>query len=174
MYYTNVLRGEIFLTDLDPVIGCEQGGKRPALIIQNNSGNIHSPNTIVIPFTTNIKRADIPTHVVLDERDGLNQPSMLMAEQPRIIDKSRLLLYLGRVPEKVMKTVVRDALLISLGLAETIPFNRKDNFLEFDSENKKSVSFSDFGCADTMNSHPDEKQIEIPERNTGVESENEI
>lgn len=90
------------------------------------------------------------------------------------VDSISIKYLLGRVPEKVMKTVVRDALLISLGLAETVPFNRKDNFLEFDSENKKSVSFSDFGCADTMNSHPDEKQIEIPERNTGVESENEI
>ena len=79
------------MADLDPCIGSEQGGIRPVVIIQNNTGNRFSTTTIVAPITTKLGKAYLPTHLVISKRTGIYKKSMILLEQIRIIDKSRLL-----------------------------------------------------------------------------------
>ena len=90
-------RGDVYYADLRPVIGSEQGGIRPVLIIQNDVGNKHSPTVIVLPITSEIKKINMPTHCVIHKsnKNGLKVDSMVMAEQIRVIDKSRLKDYVG-------------------------------------------------------------------------------
>lgn len=108
-------RGEVYYADLDPVIGHEQGGIRPVLIIQNDTGNYHSPTIIVIAVTRRtFKKPKQPTHVVLDDAQGL-APSLFMSEVVRTIDKRRVLSYVGRLTREQMKRV-NAALLVSVGL----------------------------------------------------------
>lgn len=85
-----VLRGQMYYADLDPVIGSEQGGNRPVLVIQNNVGNRHSPTIIIAPITTRVKKVHQPTHIGIPPYFGLPQNSMAMLEQIRTIDKGRL------------------------------------------------------------------------------------
>ena len=107
-----IKRGQIYYTDFSPVVGCEQGGRRPALILQNNSGNIHSPTTIVAPLTSVMGKNTIPTHV---KTKATKYPSLILLEQIRVVDKSRIYDYLGELDEKTMKEVDRK-IAISLGL----------------------------------------------------------
>ena len=108
-------RGEVYYADLDPVIGHEQGGIRPVLIIQNDTGNYHSPTIIVIAVTRRtFKKPKQPTHVVLDDAQGL-APSLFMSEVIRTIDKRRVQSYVGRLTKEQMKRV-NAALLVSVGL----------------------------------------------------------
>lgn len=108
-------RGEVYYADLDPVIGHEQGGIRPVLVIQNDTGNYHSPTIIVIAVTRRtFKRPKQPTHVVLDDAQGL-APSLFMSEVVRIIDKRRVQSYVGRLTKEQMRRV-NAALLVSVGL----------------------------------------------------------
>ena len=108
-------RGEVHYADLDPVIGHEQGGIRPVLVIQNDTGNYHSPTIIVIAVTRRtFKRPKQPTHVVLDDAQGL-APSLFMSEVVRIIDKRRVQSYVGRLTKEQMRRV-NAALLVSVGL----------------------------------------------------------
>lgn len=90
-----VKRGEIYYADLSPVIGSEQGGVRPVVIIQNDKGNKYSPTTIVAPITSR-KKARIPTHVLIDN-SCLKYTSLILLEQIRIIDKTRLREYIGKL-----------------------------------------------------------------------------
>lgn len=107
-------RGEIYYIHLSPVIGSEQGGRRPAVIIQNNIGNKHSRTTIIAPITSIVKRNHMPTHVIIDI-DCLDEISIVLLEQIRTVDISRLDGYLGTVNTEVMKKINR-AMSISLGL----------------------------------------------------------
>lgn len=108
-------RGEVYYADLDPVIGHEQGGIRPVLVIQNDTGNYHSPTIIVIAVTRRIfKKPKQPTHVVLDDAQGL-APSLFMSEVVRTIDKRRVQSYVGRLTKEQMRRV-NAALLVSVGL----------------------------------------------------------
>lgn len=108
-------RGEVYYADLDPVIGHEQGGIRPVLVIQNDTGNYHSPTIIVIPVTRRtFKKPKQPTHVVLDDAQGL-APSLFMSEVVRTIDKRRVQSYVGRLTKEQMRRV-NAALLVSVGL----------------------------------------------------------
>ena len=108
-------RGEVYYADLDPVIGHEQGGIRPVLIIQNDTGNYHSPTIIVIAVTRRtFKKPKQPTHVVLDDAQGL-APSLFMSEVVRTIDKRRVQSYVGRLTKEQMRRV-NAALLVSVGL----------------------------------------------------------
>lgn len=108
-------RGEVYYADLDPVTGHEQGGIRPVLIIQNDTGNYHSPTIIVIAVTRRtFKKPKQPTHVVLDDAQGL-APSLFMSEVIRTIDKRRVQSYVGRLTREQMKRV-NAALLVSVGL----------------------------------------------------------
>lgn len=112
-----IKRGEIYYADLSPVVGSEQGGIRPVLIIQNNVGNKYSPTVIVAAITSKIAKAKIPTHIELKASDyGLIKDSVALLEQIRTIDKRRLKEKIGFVDGFVMKNI-DNALLISLGFA---------------------------------------------------------
>lgn len=108
-------RGEVYYADLNPVIGHEQGGIRPVLVIQNDTGNYYSPPIIVIAVTRRtFKKPKQPTHVVLDDAQGL-APSLFMSEVVRTIDKRRVQSYVGRLTKEQMRRV-NAALLVSVGL----------------------------------------------------------
>ncbi len=111
----DIRRGDVFLADLDPIRGSEQGGTRPVLVIQNNVGNRHSPTVIVAPITSEIKKHDLPTHVALSPELGLPAESMALLEQVRTIDKSRLDSFMVSLDEDGM-AAVNSALGISLAL----------------------------------------------------------
>ncbi|BEP28260.1 type II toxin-antitoxin system PemK/MazF family toxin [Helicovermis profundi] len=113
-----IKRGDVFFADLSPVVGSEQGGQRPVIIIQNNIGNRYSPTVIISAITAKITKAKLPTHVeVKKDAVGLVKDSVILLEQIRTIDKKRLLQKLGTLDKKTMSKV-DDALLISLGLYE--------------------------------------------------------
>lgn len=111
-----VKRGDIFYADLSPVIGSEQGGVRPVLVIQNDVGNRYSPTIIITAITSQINKAKLPTHVeITGQSYGLPKDSVVLAEQVRTIDKKRLREKIGRFDKQMMKSVDQ-ALKISLGL----------------------------------------------------------
>lgn len=113
---TKVKRGDVFYAELDPVIGSEQGGVRPVLIIQNDVGNQHSPTTIVAAITGQLSKAKLPTHVDLAGREnGLAKNSVVLVEQVRTIDKTRLKEFICTLDKQIMDQVDQ-ALLISMGL----------------------------------------------------------
>ena len=111
-----VKRGDIFYADLSPVIGSEQGGIRPVIIIQNDIGNKYSPTVIVSAITSQINKAKLPTHVEISSVEyGLNRDSVVLLEQIRTLDKKRLKEKIGHMTVVDMKKVDK-ALLISLNL----------------------------------------------------------
>ena len=111
-----VKRGEIYYADLSPVVGSEQGGMRPVLIVQNDTGNRHSPTVIAAAITSRLDKAKLPTHIALAEgRAGLNRDSIILLEQIRTLDKTRLRERMGRVDESTMNAVDA-ALAVSFGL----------------------------------------------------------
>ena len=98
-----IKRGDIFYADLNPVVGSEQGGRRPVLIISNDIGNTHSPTVVIVPITSRVHtKAKLPTHTEVDSFEGLDKNSLILAEQIRTIDKRRLENYIGRLPESIM------------------------------------------------------------------------
>lgn len=108
-------RGEIYRADLDPVVGSEQGGIRPVLIIQNDIGNLHSPTVIVAAITSRMKKPRLPTHVfITKDESGLERDSVILAEQVRTLEKIRLKRKLGQVDAQIMEKVDQ-ALAVSLG-----------------------------------------------------------
>jgi len=112
-----VKRGDIYYADLSPVVGSEQGGIRPVLIIQNDVGNKYSPTVIAAAITSQINKAKMPTHIELTAKDyGLSKDSVILLEQIRTIDKKRLHEKIGHLDAKLMSTV-NDALAISFGLS---------------------------------------------------------
>lgn len=114
-----IKRGEIYYADLSPVVGSEQGGLRPVLIIQNNVGNKYSPTVIVAAITSQLSKAKIPTHIELSKNEyNLPKDSVILLEQIRTIDKKRLQEKISSLDNYKMKSVNR-AMLISLGFAET-------------------------------------------------------
>jgi mRNA interferase MazF len=111
-----VRRGDIYYADLSPVVGSEQGGMRPVLIVQNNVGNKHSPTVIAAAITSQIGKARLPTHIELSARTyGLSRDSVVLLEQVRTIDKRRLRERMGRLDESLMNRV-DSALSVSFGL----------------------------------------------------------
>lgn len=109
-------RGDIYSANLDPVIGSEQGGIRPVVVIQNNTGNRHSTTLIVATVTTKIhKKTNMPTHFVIHDNPAFKEASVVQLEQLRTIDKKRIEEYLGQVTFAEMKQIER-ALAISLAL----------------------------------------------------------
>ncbi|MDD4688549.1 MAG: type II toxin-antitoxin system PemK/MazF family toxin [Eubacteriales bacterium] len=112
-----VKRGDIFYADLSPVIGSEQGGVRPVLIVQNDIGNKYSPTVIAAAITSQINKANLPTHIEIDAQSGgLTKDSVILMEQIRTIDKERLRDKIGRLDDNHMEQV-DNALAISFGLA---------------------------------------------------------
>ena len=115
-----IKRGEIYYADLSPVIGSEQGGVRPVLVIQNDIGNKYSPTIIICAITSKLSKARIPTHIELSAKEyNLPKDSVCLLEQIRTIDKQRIKERLSYIGAKKMKEVER-ALLISLGFFETV------------------------------------------------------
>ncbi len=112
-----VKRGDIYYADLSPVIGSEQGGVRPVLIVQNDIGNKYSPTVIAAAITSQINKAKMPTHIEIDAGGfGLSKDSVVLAEQIRTIDKKRLKEKIGHIDQSVMDKV-NEALEISFGLS---------------------------------------------------------
>ena len=114
---TTVRRGEIYYADLSPVVGSEQGGVRPVLIIQNDTGNRYSPTVIAAAITSQTGKARLPTHIEIpvDESCGLSKTSTVLLEQVRTLDKKRLRERMGHVEETVMEKV-DTAIAVSFGL----------------------------------------------------------
>ncbi|MCQ4086736.1 type II toxin-antitoxin system PemK/MazF family toxin [Saccharibacillus sp. JS10] len=113
-----VKRGDVFFADLSPVVGSEQGGVRPVLIIQNDIGNRFSPTVIVAAITAQIQKAKLPTHVEIDAKThGFDRDSVVLLEQIRTIDKQRLTDRITRLGEETMKRV-DESLQISLSLVD--------------------------------------------------------
>lgn len=113
---TNVKRGDIYFADLSPVVGSEQGGVRPVLIVQNNVGNKFSPTVIAAAITSQINKARLPTHIELSAQSfGLTKDSVILLEQIRTIDKKRLKEKMGKLDDNIMNRV-DEALAVSFGL----------------------------------------------------------
>lgn len=109
-------RGNLFYADLSPVVGSEQGGTRPVLILQNNTGNKYSSTYIVAAISSNTEKADIPTHVTLrDLSNGLSRDSVVLLEQIRTVDRQRLGDYIGKLDDSTM-CEIDAALALSFGL----------------------------------------------------------
>lgn len=111
----NYRRGDIYLVDLGEHRGSIQGGVRPVINIQNNSGNFFGPTLIVVPLTTELKKLEQPTHYVLQKQRGLDKASMSEAEQIVTINKCQVMKYLGRASSKHM-THIDDSIRVSLHL----------------------------------------------------------
>ena len=113
-----VRRGDIYYADLSPVVGSDQGGMRPVLIIQNDTGNRHSPTVIAAALTSQTGKANLPTHISLAARScGLTRDSVILLEQVRTLDKSRLRERMGRLDEPAMHQV-DNAIAVSFGLPQ--------------------------------------------------------
>jgi mRNA interferase MazF len=112
-----VKRGDIYYADLSPVVGSEQGGVRPVLIIQNDTGNRYSPTVIAAAITSQTGKARLPTHIDLPVADsrGLSKDSVVLLEQVRTLDKRRLREHMGHVDEHAMERI-DTAIAVSLGL----------------------------------------------------------
>lgn len=114
----NIRRGDIYYADLSPVVGSEQGGVRPVLIVQNDVGNRFSPTVIAAAITSQRAKANLPTHIMLHSQNtGLSKDSVVLLEQVRTIDKHRLKERMGRV-DPVSMTQIDQALSISFGLSD--------------------------------------------------------
>lgn len=113
-----IKRGDLFYADLSPVVGSEQGGIRPILVIQNDVGNKFSPTIIAAAITSQINKSKMPTHIELcNELYGLSKNSVVLLEQVRTIDKRRLKEKIGHIDEETM-TKINNAINISFGLSE--------------------------------------------------------
>lgn len=116
---SGIKRGDIYYADLSPVVGSEQGGVRPVLIVQNNVGNKYSPTVIAAAITSKVNKNKMPTHITLGTDCGLTKDSIILAEQIRTIDKKRLREKMGSLDEGEMKHV-DEALAVSFGLGATL------------------------------------------------------
>ncbi len=115
-----IKRGELYYADLSPVVGSEQGGIRPILIVQNDTGNKYSPTVIAAAVTSQLGKARLPTHIEISANEfGLVKNSVILLEQIRTLDKRRLKERIGILPDATMRRV-NTALLISLGFSENI------------------------------------------------------
>ena len=117
----SVKRGDIFYADLSPVVGSEQGGMRPVLIIQNDVGNRYSPTVIAAAITSKMGKTRLPTHIdIYADKAGLAKNSVVLLEQVRTLDKRRLKEKMGHLDESAMNEI-NAAIAVSFGLGETVP-----------------------------------------------------
>ena len=116
----SIKRGDIYYADLSPVVGSEQGGVRPILIVQNDTGNKYSPTVIAAAITSKLNKAKLPTHIEISANEfGLEKNSVILLEQIRTLDKRRLSERIGELSPSAMQKV-NVALLISLGFGDSI------------------------------------------------------
>ena len=114
-----IKRGDMFYADLSPVVGSEQGGTRPVLIIQNDTGNKYSPTVIAAAITSQTGKTKLPTHIEIEaESIGLKSNSIVLTEQIRTIDKSRLKEKIGHIEDEAVMGKINNALGVSFGLGE--------------------------------------------------------
>lgn len=114
-----IKRGDMFYADLSPVVGSEQGGIRPVLIIQNDLGNKYSPTVIAAAITSQTNKTKLPTHIEINSEEfGLKNDSVVLAEQIRTIDKSRLKEKIGHIEDEKIINKINNALGVSFGLEE--------------------------------------------------------
>ena len=99
MIKSDIKKGDIYYASLNPTIGSEQKGERPVVVLQNNLANKHSPTVIIAPITTVIKKRYLPTHIIIYKNNFLKKDSTVLIEQIRVIDKSRITVYLGKLTE---------------------------------------------------------------------------
>ena len=112
-----IKRGDMYYADLSPVVGSEQGGIRPVLVIQNNMGNKYSPTVIVSAITSKLNKSKLPTHIELGSDEyGLKSDSIILTEQIRTIDKSRLKEKIGHIDDTNVMSKIDNALGVSFGL----------------------------------------------------------
>ena len=112
-----IKRGDIYYADLRPVIGSEQGGIRPVLVVQNDIGNKHSPTIIVVAITSKMNKAKLPTHIELSSKKyGIVKDSVILLEQIRTIDKSRLKEKIGHIDDEEVMSRINNAIGVSFGL----------------------------------------------------------
>ena len=117
--YMQIRRGDMFYADLSPVVGSEQGGIRPVLIIQNDLGNKYSPTVIAAAITSQTGKTKLPTHIEIDSSScGLKNNSVVLTEQIRTLDKSRLKEKIGHINDEKIIDKVNNALGVSFGLEE--------------------------------------------------------
>lgn len=115
-----VRRGDIFIADLDPVVGSEQGGVRPVVVVQNDRGNRFSPTVICAAMTSRLGKHDLPTHVWVAAKDsGLRSDSLVLCEQLRTLEKQRLQTWVGHMDELVIRRV-EAALRAALGMSQCV------------------------------------------------------
>lgn len=113
----NIRRGDIYYADLSPVVGSEQGGLRPVLIVQNDVGNKYSPTVIAAAITSRVSKAKLPTHIdVFGQNVGLTRDSVILLEQIRTLDKARLKEKMGHLDDSIMQDV-NNAISVSFGLS---------------------------------------------------------
>ena len=113
-----IKRGDIYYAELNPVVGSEQGGTRPVLIISNDIGNRHSPTVIIAAITSRVQtKAKLPTHIAVKDFEGLDKDSIVLFEQIRTVDKKRLKQHMGMMPVGIMAGVDK-ALAISLSMKQ--------------------------------------------------------
>ena len=98
-------RGDLYLANLNPFRGSEQGGTRPVLVLQNDAGNYHAPTQIIAPVTTQLHKLNLPSHFLIRKEGGLYRDSMVELEQIRTIDKSRVEFYIGKLSPATMKKI---------------------------------------------------------------------
>ena len=112
-----IKRGDMFYADLSPVVGSEQGGIRPVIIIQNDIGNKHSPTVIAAAITSQMGKNKLPTHIEIGtQNSGLKADSIVLTEQIRTIDKSRLKEKIGHINEGIVMDIITNALAVRFGL----------------------------------------------------------
>lgn len=106
-----IKKGNVYYAMLDPVIGSEQDGKRPVVVIQNDLANKYSPTVIIAPITTVMKKTYLPTHIIIEKNNFLKKDSIILLEQVRVIDKTRIITFLGKLSriqvQKVDKALVK-------------------------------------------------------------------
>jgi mRNA interferase MazF len=112
-----IKRGDIYHADLNPIVGSEQGAWRPVMVIQNDKGNRHSQTVIIAPITSNLNKTPLPTHVFIVKSCGLEKDPVLLAEQMRVIDCSRLGEFIGHAGKRVMARVDK-AVAVAVGIGE--------------------------------------------------------
>lgn len=113
-----IKRGDMYYADLSPVVGSEQGGVRPVLIVQNDIGNKYSPTVIAAAITSQINKAKLPTHIEISAQEyGLQKDSVILLEQIRTIDKKRLREKIGHLDDELMEKV-NEAIGVSFGLGD--------------------------------------------------------
>lgn len=121
-----IKRGDLYYADLSPVVGSEQGGVRPVVVIQNDVGNKYSPTTIIAPITSQRKKTNMPTHVPASHRTDLPKDSVVLLEQIRTIDKKRLQEKIGDFEDEVMEDIDK-ALSVSIGFEDKKNTYNKSN-----------------------------------------------